>query len=321
MESSKKLLVLGSALIGLVILSCTCSATMTVSIDTDKDSYYLGENVNFTGSIVLVNEAGCCDLFTEDNVSLAITDGNSQVCTLEVDYGYYVEGGNCSLDMNVTETHPDDCASYGGNNTITYEWIYWEIPSDWNPGNYTATITATACGTSEWNSTGFTVATTTTTSTTTTTTIRYRSRGGGGGGGGAAYVARIKPSCFDGIKNCHDGGCEEDIDCGGPCRACPSCSDGIQNQGETGVDCGGPCPPCKVTTTTVRPEVTTTVATTITTTTTTVPTTTTTIVHTALTTTTIPPSPGIPLGITEGAIILTAIVLITIAFMIQTGRI
>src|SRR5690606_2026481 len=27
--------------------------------------------------------------------------------------------------------------------------------------------------------------------------------------------------------------------------ATPSCSDGIQNQGETGVDCGGPCPnPC-----------------------------------------------------------------------------
>jgi len=25
---------------------------------------------------------------------------------------------------------------------------------------------------------------------------------------------------------------------------CPSCTDGIQNQGELGVDCGGPCPPC-----------------------------------------------------------------------------
>ncbi len=28
-----------------------------------------------------------------------------------------------------------------------------------------------------------------------------------------------------------------------PCPA-PTCSDGIQNQGETGIDCGGPCPPC-----------------------------------------------------------------------------
>ncbi|MBW2970908.1 hypothetical protein KY320_01980, partial [Candidatus Woesearchaeota archaeon] len=27
-------------------------------------------------------------------------------------------------------------------------------------------------------------------------------------------------SCFDGIKNCHDGGCEEGVDCGGPCPDC-----------------------------------------------------------------------------------------------------
>lgn len=51
-----------------------------------------------------------------------------------------------------------------------------------------------------------------------------------------------KPSCEDGIKNCHDGACELLVDCGGPCSACPSCSDKIQNQGEEGVDCGGPCP-------------------------------------------------------------------------------
>jgi len=50
------------------------------------------------------------------------------------------------------------------------------------------------------------------------------------------------PSCFDGIKNCHDGSCETLTDCGGPCSPCASCSDGIQNQGELGIDCGGPCP-------------------------------------------------------------------------------
>lgn len=32
--------------------------------------------------------------------------------------------------------------------------------------------------------------------------------------------------------------------CAADCGACPSCSDGIQNQGETGVDCGGPCSAC-----------------------------------------------------------------------------
>lgn len=55
--------------------------------------------------------------------------------------------------------------------------------------------------------------------------------GTGGGGGG---------TCSDGIQNQGETG----IDCGGPCPACPTCSDGIQNQGETGVDCGGPCPAC-----------------------------------------------------------------------------
>jgi len=50
------------------------------------------------------------------------------------------------------------------------------------------------------------------------------------------------PGCFDGVKNCHDGNCELLVDCGGPCKECPTCSDKIQNQNENGVDCGGPCP-------------------------------------------------------------------------------
>ncbi len=32
------------------------------------------------------------------------------------------------------------------------------------------------------------------------------------------------------------------------CGVMPTCSDGIQNQGETGIDCGGPCSPCPVST-------------------------------------------------------------------------
>lgn len=54
----------------------------------------------------------------------------------------------------------------------------------------------------------------------------------------------INPSCHDNILNCHNGSCEVLVDCGGSCKPCPTCSDRIKNQGETGVDCGGPCPEC-----------------------------------------------------------------------------
>ena len=52
----------------------------------------------------------------------------------------------------------------------------------------------------------------------------------------------LEPRCSDEIQNCHDGACEFLTDCGGPCPACPTCSDGIKNQGEEGIDRAGPCP-------------------------------------------------------------------------------
>lgn len=55
------------------------------------------------------------------------------------------------------------------------------------------------------------------------------------------------PTCEDNILNCHDNGCEILIDCGGPCKACETCSDGIKNQNEQEIDCGGSCPACTVT--------------------------------------------------------------------------
>lgn len=55
------------------------------------------------------------------------------------------------------------------------------------------------------------------------------------------------PTCNDNIKNCHDDGCEVLVDCGGPCKACETCSDGIKNQNEEDVDCGGSCPSCLIT--------------------------------------------------------------------------
>jgi hypothetical protein len=55
----------------------------------------------------------------------------------------------------------------------------------------------------------------------------------------------INPSCKDKIKNCHSNSCEVLVDCGGPCEACPTCSDGIKNQEESDIDCGGSCQKCK----------------------------------------------------------------------------
>ncbi len=49
-------------------------------------------------------------------------------------------------------------------------------------------------------------------------------------------------TCSDGIQNQGETG----VDCGGPCAACPpACDDGIMNGDETGIDCGGAtCPAC-----------------------------------------------------------------------------
>ena len=53
-----------------------------------------------------------------------------------------------------------------------------------------------------------------------------------------------QPTCFDGIQNSGETG----VDCGGACGPCllSSCFDNIQNQNEAGVDCGGPCKTCEV---------------------------------------------------------------------------
>jgi len=57
---------------------------------------------------------------------------------------------------------------------------------------------------------------------------------------GVDRLVQVTASCTDGISNQGETG----IDCGGPCPSCETCADGIRNQGEADVDCGGPCVPC-----------------------------------------------------------------------------
>ena len=57
----------------------------------------------------------------------------------------------------------------------------------------------------------------------------------------AACGAGADPTCTDNVQNQGETG----VDCGGPCAACPTCNDGTLNGNETGVDCGGPdCNAC-----------------------------------------------------------------------------
>ncbi|MBT6746952.1 MAG: hypothetical protein HOB26_10380, partial [Flavobacteriales bacterium] len=70
-------------------------------------------------------------------------------------------------------------------------------------------------------------------------TVEFVENGAGVSSGWEADINCL--TCSDGIQN--QG--ETAVDCGGPnCGACLLCGNGIQDPGETGIDCGGPCVPC-----------------------------------------------------------------------------
>jgi hypothetical protein len=50
------------------------------------------------------------------------------------------------------------------------------------------------------------------------------------------YIAQ----CHNNLRDANEG----DIDCGGPCPACPTCFDSIKNGKEEDIDCGDTCEPC-----------------------------------------------------------------------------
>ena len=80
---------------------------------------------------------------------------------------------------------------------------------------------------------------------------------------------KIPDNCYDGVLNngeinidCGGPNCTECdhctngvyeplrgetwVDCGGECAVCPTCANGIQDEGEVGIDCGGTCGGCEL---------------------------------------------------------------------------
>ncbi len=57
----------------------------------------------------------------------------------------------------------------------------------------------------------------------------------------ACSEGAVAGECVCGTATVDSGYCCAGVPGDAPC---PSCEDGVQNQGETGVDCGGPCPAC-----------------------------------------------------------------------------
>jgi hypothetical protein len=319
-------------------LAVNCSG----SADPDDDFVYYEIQTNVTG-------------FWED-----VVDGDSDGFFLWVDAsGYDAEGVEIrcrATDLSNTSEYYDPAGTIGLDNTmpsirlnesvsdylvvLDRLWASLEFYSnevlgscliEWDDSNESADVLGKTCVINKtdeagnhtfrawasdlagnWNNSAeyWVHLDTTTTTTTTTTSTTTRAGGGGGGGGGGTNPGKPKLSCFDGIKNQGEKG----VDCGGPCAPCPSCDDGIQNQGESGIDCGGSCAACKAATTTSlkkAPK-----------TTTTLQAATTTTNARILVTTTMADvqSSAIPLGLTEGTILFSALALIVISIRIHKGK-
>lgn len=68
---------------------------------------------------------------------------------------------------------------------------------------------------------------------------------------GVAASAPLLHIEYDNGSSCGNAVCDSSetcSTCATDCGACATCTDQIQNQGETGLDCGGPCPACTSTT-------------------------------------------------------------------------
>ncbi len=320
---------------GAVALNCSGST------DPDDDDVYYDLQVNVTGSWE--------DVATEDVDGVFLWDAadydmggvgiRCRATDLSNASDYFDPEGAITLDNTPPQVRLNDSVSDHWA-VFSRLWAYVGFYSnealgacfiEWDGGNESANVSETRCVLNMTDSAGnhtfrawasdsagnfnasseYWVYLGTTTSTTTTTT-RANGGGGGGGGGGGTNQAKPKVSCFDGLQNQGEKG----VDCGGPCALCPSCDDGIQNQGERGIDCGGPCAACTTATTATTLRA----ARTTTTTTSQAAATTTNARILAATTMADAQSSAVPLGLTEGTILLSALALVVISIRIHKGK-
>lgn len=176
-------------------------------------------------------------------------------------YGWLSYGQTYNMSNNTingvcsgTFYDPNGTANYGNNqlNTMTFcapsgqslqfTFTSWNVENGWDylyiyDGPNTA---SPSLGTFSGGSPG------TITSSGTCITFVWDTDGSVTYAGWIASISCFSPgTCSDGIQNQNETG----VDCGGVCTPC-HCSDGIQNNGETGVDCGSVCGvpcPCAVT--------------------------------------------------------------------------
>jgi hypothetical protein len=228
-----------------IVTGANVNANVNATIYSDAESYF--DDVYFESTLGANLPGSTLGVYAEITADNALIN-NLTYLLIKV---YYDEDEVAAA--NITES---DLKLYRYNET-TDVWVPLTAALDWVfDAGVDTTNNYIWANTSKFSLYGIggeeTTTTTTTTTSTTTTTLRTGGSSGGSSSGGPSYGAKPLPSCFDGIENCHDGSCEEGVDCGGTCDPCMSCSDGIQNQGEEGIDCGGPCDPCSATTTVVK---------------------------------------------------------------------
>ncbi len=250
-HSGKKQGIIFLLALTILFLSTAASASLTASLNTNKQTYSPNDQVLFGATAKLTE----CEVLESAKLEVA-----GKTCTLPRQFGDYSSYGNCGLDVTVTESNPDNCFISGGTNTIQYE-IRWIPDQPLACMCYQAVFSITTAEKSASASASFTVmcpittTTTTTTSTstvpvTTTTPLTTTSTNPVSTSSTSTTTSSTPYLTTTTINPVHGPTRHTRVNSDGgkfpprPAVIIASCEDNIQNYGETDIDCGGPCDPC-----------------------------------------------------------------------------